>query len=374
MDTGESTESSVNQDRNDPFCRFNREQVDVLLDISEESSLKDQDGYEFITQTGWHEAIQGWGRCSPFSCIFQAQQKGKRVKSEVIDPHCLLCADLKNVKLSEIHVPERNATELSAETAPEPLKNTVPLSYDQLRRTFSTVSTSSEEEQSDFTSQERCIKPERLGNKLLLRSEQCTHSKSLPHPIQPDPSCLFLKDKKVGKVALTGNLLVLPPVKGQTISIANLGISNILKKKEVHHLLPADEEGSVVAPCSATGSAMVVEKMNSDFKPTVDTFQGSFTSKEVSVQNKYQLLSALSIPVSRRGQMPINTLTDTLPRATCFSRNLRQDERIRSPLRHNSGHRPHSGIRARTMRKTEAELPMLFGTRVLIPVSTQRLL
>lgn len=302
--------------------------------------------------------IQGWGRDSPFSCIFQAQLKSRKV----IDFHCLLCADLKNVKLSELCVPEHNNTELTSDGAPESSKHARPPFYEQLRRTSNTASPFTEE--SDSNSQEKYVKPELLENRVLSRSEQCTQNKSLPHSLQAIAPDLCLKDRKLGKVTLTGNLVVLPPVKGQTN--AKPSIPNILKKDAL--------EGGVIVSCSDTGSAMFVEE-NSDLRSTVDTIPGPFTSKHVSVKHQYHLLSELNIPASRRGQMPFSTLTDTLPHATYFSRNLRQDELLRSPLRNNSGHRPHSGIKARTLRKQrETELPILLGTRVLIPVSTQRLL
>lgn len=215
-------------------------------------------------------------------------------------------------------------------------------------------SSSSEEDPSDFTLKDRSIKRNLLGNKLLF-------DKILPHAPQADVPSLFLKDQNVGKVALLGRVMALPPVKvpsGPNPKATSL--NPLLKKRED----------------SATRPVIFSEKVDGHQEKavviSVGTSQGFATSEQGATQHQYHhLLSALSI--SRRYQVPIDGLAETQPRATYLQEgNLRQEELIRSPLRNNSGHRSQLSLKDKCLKRAEPELPMLLGTRVQIPVSTQR--
>ncbi|KAL6478767.1 hypothetical protein MHYP_G00122000 [Metynnis hypsauchen] len=279
MNNPKSCESECIDDKNDTLedlewndCKsLDRKHVNVLLDISEEHTLQEQDPYMAQSQ-GWKEAIKGWGRSAPLACLFQAQRKGRKVKPDVIDSHCLLCADLK---LSELLVSDCAGTSSeSCVITEESLKNTIPASLELLKRAPRNSSSSpSEEESSDFSK---------------------------------------------GSVTVSEKVVT-----------------------------DGDREKAVVIPyCSST----------------VDICQGSLTSKHEPGQHQYHLLS---ITVSKKAYL--------LPQATSLlGRNLRRDELTRSPLRHNSGHRPHLGHKDKSIKKAEPELPMLLGTRVAIPA--QRLL
>lgn len=274
---------------------------------------------------------------------------------------------MKDLKLSEHFGLSHAASEASYEISQEPLRSNIPPSPEHLNRTPSAITStsSSEEEPSDFTLKEGSIRKDLLGNKLLFGPEQYTPDKVLPHPPQPDAPCLFLKDKNVGKVALLGRVMGLPPVKVPTNPKANPKSSNLFKRREdstsrpviVSEKVDRDQEKAVVISYSS---------------PTLGTSQGSVMSKQGPTQHQYHL-SALNI--SRRYQIPINTLAETQPSATSLpERKLKQEERIRSHVRHNSGHGSRLGLKDKSLRRAEPELPMLLGTRVQIPVSTQRLL
>lgn len=306
--------------------------------------------------------IQDWGRWSPFSCLFIAQQKRKKIKPEISASHCVLCTDLKDLKLSEHFVPSHLALNPSYESTEEPVGSNVPPSFNHLNRTSSAITStsSSEEEPSDFTLRKRSIKKD-----LLFGPEQNLPEKVLlPHPPQAETLHPFWKDRDVGKVALLGRVMVLPPVKVPTNSNSNPKSSNpVLKRREDNAPKPVimSEKARVDG---AQEKAVVI---------SVGTSQGSVTPKLGPTEHQYHLLSALSI--SRRYQIPINTLAETQPSSTSLpERNLRQEELIRSPLRHNSGHRSLLGLKDKSQRRAEPELPMLLGTRVQIPVSTQRIL
>nr|XP_006004921.2 PREDICTED: uncharacterized protein C16orf46 homolog [Latimeria chalumnae] len=75
-----------------------RNLVNTLLDISEENSEQDNSSINYVIHTGWEEAVQSWGRASPFACL-QLQKKPKKVRSAETVSHCRLCLDA--VQLSE---------------------------------------------------------------------------------------------------------------------------------------------------------------------------------------------------------------------------------------------------------------------------------
>ncbi|KAK3570936.1 hypothetical protein QTP86_030715 [Hemibagrus guttatus] len=372
MDVDETTESLEKPDCKTRLHKLSRRIVEVLLDISEEN-LKEQEAYEIPNQTGWDEASQGWGQCSPFSCLFIAQQKSKTHKPEISASHCVLCTDLKDLKLSEIVGPSHAASDASYEISEEPSSNVSPSSLELLNGTPSTITctSSSEEESSVIALKGKSIRKDLLGNKLLFKSEPYTPDKLLPHLPQPDAPYLLLKERNVGKVALLGRVMVLPPVKVPKNSNAIPKSSSISKRRE-------DSAGTrpvIVSEKAVSGVDEDQEKsvVISYSSPTVGTSQGSVPSMQGPTQHQYHLLSALSI--SRRYQIPINTMAETQPSANSLpERNVRQEEPIRSPVRQNSGHRSRLGLKEKSLRRAEPELPMLLGTRVQIPVSTQRLL
>ncbi|XP_072551138.1 uncharacterized protein C16orf46 homolog isoform X2 [Salminus brasiliensis] len=350
-----------------------REHVNALLDISEEHSFQELEPYEVQNQVGWEEAIQGWGRAASLVCLLQAQRKGRKVKPEPVDSHCLLCADLKDLKLPERPASDcaDTSSESSCQAAEEPLKSTVPSPMEFLKRaprnSSSCSSSTSEEETSDLSSIEEMHSKTDI-QPVLLGGEQFIHHKTLPHHLQPTVRCPFLKDRGAGKVALISTLLVLPPVKPPTP--ANPRSHTFSKRREAQW--SREREANPIAVAQKVVVDGDDEKAAPYCSSAVDICQGALTAKYGPAQHQYHLLS---IPVSKKAQLPFSTLDDTLPHASSIlSRNFRQEELTRLPLRHSSGHRAHSGFKPRSTKRAEPELPMLLGTRVAIPVSAQRLL
>lgn len=263
-------------------------------------------------------------------------------------------------------VSNQAATEAFYKTSEETLRSNVPPSPENPNRTPSTISStsSSEEEPSEFTLKERSIKKDLLGNELY------TPDKILPHTPQPDDLCMLLKDRSVEKVARLDRVTVLPPVKVPT-SRPNANpnrLNPLLKGRGYSATRPiifsekarvdGDQDKAVVIYCS---------------RPTAGTSQGPGMSKQELTQHQYHLLSAFS--KYRRYQIPINTSAETQCRATSLpERNLRQEELIRSPVRHNSRHRSQFGLKDKSLRRAEPNLLMLLGTSIQMPVSTQRVL
>ncbi|KAM4743957.1 uncharacterized protein C16orf46 homolog isoform 1-T2 [Anableps anableps] len=57
-----------------------RKYIDALLDISEESFMRDLEPYECHWYSGWEHAVQGWARVSPMSCIMINQKSPDKAK------------------------------------------------------------------------------------------------------------------------------------------------------------------------------------------------------------------------------------------------------------------------------------------------------
>ncbi|XP_029354927.1 uncharacterized protein C16orf46 homolog [Echeneis naucrates] len=57
-----------------------RRHVDTLLDISEEDFLKEQEPHEYHCYSGLEEAVRGWGRVAPMSCILLTQKRCRKPK------------------------------------------------------------------------------------------------------------------------------------------------------------------------------------------------------------------------------------------------------------------------------------------------------
>ncbi|XP_027010662.1 uncharacterized protein C16orf46 homolog [Tachysurus fulvidraco] len=350
-----TTDIFENPDCDTPLCKRN---VEVLLDISEEN-LGEQDVYENPNQTGWDEAVQGWGQCSPFSCLFVARQKSKKLKPELSASHCVLCNDLKELQIGPRHAASEASNEVSEE---RPGSVSPPLEH--VNRSPSSISSdsSSEKESSDITLKDRSrsIRKDRPENKLLSGTEKFTPDKLLSHLPQPDARCLFLKNRNVEKVVLLGRVMVLPPVNVPTNSNTNPKSLNVSKRRE-------DSGG--------TRQAIISEKpgVDGDQEKSLQIPQGSVLSKQRPTQHQHHVLSDLSI--SRRHQIPNNTMAETQPSASSLpERILKQEGLIRSHVQHNSGHRSRLSHKEKNLKRAEPELPMLLGTRIQIPVSTQRLL
>ncbi|XP_040896790.1 uncharacterized protein si:ch73-103b9.2 [Toxotes jaculatrix] len=70
-----------------------RRLVDVLLDISEEDFLKELEPYEYHCYSGLEEAVRGWARVAPLSCILVTQKRYKKPKHKEADNLAPLSVD-----------------------------------------------------------------------------------------------------------------------------------------------------------------------------------------------------------------------------------------------------------------------------------------
>lgn len=73
--------------------RSEKNHVCCLLNISDITLEQDEKANEFVIRTGWEEAVQGWGRTFPTACIWP-RKKPKKARVGEVASGCLLCGSL----------------------------------------------------------------------------------------------------------------------------------------------------------------------------------------------------------------------------------------------------------------------------------------
>ncbi|TNM91191.1 hypothetical protein fugu_003480 [Takifugu bimaculatus] len=63
-----------------------RRHVDALLDISEEELLRDLEPLEYCCSSSWDEAVRGWARAAPLSCVLVTQNCKKPKQKDCAEP------------------------------------------------------------------------------------------------------------------------------------------------------------------------------------------------------------------------------------------------------------------------------------------------
>ncbi|KAI4534071.1 hypothetical protein MG293_014931 [Ovis ammon polii] len=81
-----------------PDERSEKNHVGCLLNISDVALEQDKTAEEFVIGTGWEEAVRGWGQISPTACIWP-RKKLKKARVGESASSCLLCVNLSHGSL-----------------------------------------------------------------------------------------------------------------------------------------------------------------------------------------------------------------------------------------------------------------------------------
>ncbi|KAK9958517.1 hypothetical protein ABG768_010631 [Culter alburnus] len=331
-----------------------RQYVNELLDLSEEDYCREHNMHLFQNRTGWEDAVEGWGRFPHFAVFLQQQRKGKN-KEDIIDSHCLLCADLKLSDLP-IYCPAGNVLKTFRKTAPTLL--------DLAKETQNTFSSTSSDELYSFSLSLQNT-PGPLINKLLSGDEQCTQNKlpSVCH-YHTEP-CQILKEKSVAHSIR--RVSVLPPVRESR----NLRSYNLFKRvqptdwhqAEVSKAMMPGATDAVTAAERANvngGTGNVVEVLT-NFIPEENSyrFKEYPSTKHWLSQDSTQLPPTFNITFQNKYELPSSTMA-----YTTVGRNLKQEELTRPSTRNNTSYRLYSAHKTRDVKRPQL---MLIGTRVHMP-------
>ncbi|XP_051512167.1 uncharacterized protein LOC127416697 [Myxocyprinus asiaticus] len=304
------------------------------------------------------QQVEGWGR-SPLALFLQAQRNGKRIKQNILDSHCVLCAELN----LPIYCTAGSAPKPCYDISEENYRKTAKTSLDIVKKTHNTPSSASSDEMHSLQQKKSLV------NKLPSGDEQRAHDKSLSVCYYHTAPCLVLKEKGVGQGALSINSFsVLPPVKESR----NLRSSNLFKRMAPTDWCPAEEGVTEAMTPGATGAVTAGERVGVNGEIG---YQGSPTSKQWLGHYGSHLPSTFKIALNKKFERSSCTVADTLPQTSySLGPNLRQDELARPSPRNNTSYGLYSGHKVRSQGRPEFQHLMLTGTRLPIAVCSQRIL
>ncbi|XP_028813048.1 uncharacterized protein C16orf46 homolog [Denticeps clupeoides] len=327
--------------------------VDALLRISDDVSARDREEEDVYPPTGWDEAVCAWGEGSPLACLFRAQMKGRQVDTCRSGLHCLLCADMK--------LPEVGCHGSQKEAA-----NTAPPTSGRPSSTSSSSSSGKESPVSDGRRTNTTTQTEAKDFSLTGRPQNINEYIACPSvsPCTADQRPTMKDDTRRNSTFNISSFAVLPPLGSSAPG------SEVLLKPSTAEMVTVDTLlGDSSALASFRESSGKEEKRRTEVHPNRVLTGDGCISKMWTSQHNHNLLSAVNLP--KRHLLPFSTPGDTLARV---GGHLRQEDPARMLARTNSGRRLYSSSRPKSQRQAEPQLPMLFGTRVPIPVSTHRLL
>ncbi|KAJ7995038.1 hypothetical protein DPEC_G00255750 [Dallia pectoralis] len=352
----------------DGSCQLpEREHVNALLDISESTASKQKEPFEYLCLSGWEEAIQGWGRTTPLGCLIQPERRENRMKAGDPDhqQHCLLCVDL--VKFSEPH-----ESEFSLTNSPESCCNSTLGDFqDRYQSHTSTESSSTESPTESFLDLQKATQKLTLQGQMMEGNDElCAMNNFLlgsdssqTHHLQ-NSQCPILMDRRSNMTLIINNFPILPPVK--TCQPRPQRLIRQAQRGQASRGHSAGSEGSTHARERTESTERREEMPETDTVPSIevlsdDTNQVSLTCEYWPVKQSHHLMSPHIRHVPKR--------CDPLPCVTYpMGRHLRQDSSV------SSCHRLYYRLKAKTLKRSEPQLPILFGTRVSIPASAQRIL
>ncbi|ELW62972.1 uncharacterized protein C16orf46 homolog [Tupaia chinensis] len=215
-----------------PDERSEKNHVYCLLSISDITFQQDERANEFIIGTGWEEAVQGWGRASPTACIWP-RKRPKKARGEGAGAGCLLCASLSQVSIED-KSPEAVESEVGAEAGPE---------KDQSGPS-QTQGSSPDPKTASREINKTCFPTYFPGQKKSLQIKEfiwCSEDWAISEPLRgkaPRSPCIGADRRVSISDALTSKaLLVLPPLKASPPNALD-----VLGKKSKNFLLQSEEK------------------------------------------------------------------------------------------------------------------------------------
>uniref|UniRef100_A0A803SM31 Uncharacterized protein n=3 Tax=Anolis carolinensis TaxID=28377 RepID=A0A803SM31_ANOCA len=79
-----------------PSERRERNQIYILLNISNSVNEQEEKSFDYVNGTGWEDAVQGWIKTAPFAQL-QLQKRARKARTSESVSGCLYCSDLMQV-------------------------------------------------------------------------------------------------------------------------------------------------------------------------------------------------------------------------------------------------------------------------------------
>ncbi|KAM7406215.1 hypothetical protein PAMP_000605 [Pampus punctatissimus] len=296
-----------------------RTHADVLLDISEEDFLKELEPHEYHCYSGWEEAVCGWARVAPLSCILLPQKRDWKPKYKEPDNPTPLSVDptMCNVDSSvsnaeprcELHVGSHNIFKKSmplnqqmgscSQTAVEALQPDAPewsvLSAMQKNMAHLLLDKKIEEE---GALRETRLQPHHLSSKYPGSENRPTRPQK--HSQRPNNTVVPIK-----------NFTFLPPIKSPQLNPEKAS-GQLCSGKKAPEGETLEENFYMFDKKSSTRGSRV------DSNPELPTYTAAVTSKHRTCQHNHYLLSAGSVSIPSRYQVPMSSKAD-IERRTGYS-------------------------------------------------------
>ncbi|XP_066570162.1 uncharacterized protein LOC136759181 [Amia ocellicauda] len=365
-----------------------RNVAEALLEMSEEDSRKDGEPYELHPPT-WDEAICGWGRSSPFDCLFQVHKKGKKSKQVDAEYHCLLCIDSVQFSLPSCVNQSPDSPKIDSSLVEDNLGESLPAPVILQNRPASHPGVTSAQNKQSYAIKDH--------DKYYLQSQYRRDKKPVLFSDKPSEDAKLLvetphrlnylqlraehwpptKDSIRDKAPAINSFAVLPPVTSgnqrnprHPFSAKRsevLLISRIVPNEDSLDKPEAEPSGIEKDQDSAPKTQKDIDNVQEDVsltsvppEPAIWHWQSHFLHRDhfpMPFKKSYSSLTAI-------GNVPSRVTNNS-------GRNFKQDDVSKNGL----SQKVYIGLKPKHMiPRADPELPILLGTRVPIPASAQRLL
>ncbi|XP_034385191.1 uncharacterized protein si:ch73-103b9.2 [Cyclopterus lumpus] len=279
-----------------------RRHVDVLLDLSEEDFMKELEPHKYHCYSGWEEAVHGWARVSPLSCILLTQKGDK--KSKPADNPTALPADPT--------LPDANGSTSMAEHRCESrvglqnnLKKSIPLN--QHTRSVAAMQKDGSEWSVLNSMQKTTSKP--LLREKLEKEGTCLQPHHLPSRYSANRATQTQKHRCT--VVPIQNFTFLPPIISPSLNPQRVG-GQLCSGKKAQEGETTEENNFIFDAKSGTRGSRVDHIAN----PELPTYSAVLTSKYWTCPHNPHLFSAVSVSIPERYHVPVSSKPDTVHRTS----------------------------------------------------------
>ncbi|KAK2920271.1 uncharacterized protein si:ch73-103b9.2 [Channa argus] len=294
------------------YSAAERRHVDALLDISEEDFLKELEPHEYHCYSGWEEAVRGWARVAPLSCILLTLKKQRKLKPKEADNQTPLSVDqrLSNADSSasiaenhcESHAAPSNSFKKSTKQQPGSLRDAAlqALQQDAPDRTVlnDTQKTTSQLLSEEKTEEEKMLRENHLEyHNLFPKYSVSEYRPAKPQKHSHGPISTVVPIKTFTFLPLIESPYLNPKFVGQ--------LCNGKTSSEGEAL---DENGFMFDKRSRTRGTRVESVAHAEHP----NHSAGLTSKYRTCQHNLNLLSAVRVPVSKRYQVPLSPKPDSV--------------------------------------------------------------
>ncbi|KAA8595558.1 uncharacterized protein C16orf46 homolog isoform X1 [Etheostoma spectabile] len=290
-----------------------RRHVDSLLDISEEDSMKEQEPYEYHCYSGWEEAVHGWARVAPLSCILLTQKRFRKPMHKEADNPSPLSVDPTNPDgdssasigqhCCESHVGPHNSLKKSmqlnqhtgswgnTDVAAQPKDTSEGPVFNAMQKITSNLLKEKIGEEGML--RETPLQPHYLPSKY----SENRPTKPEKHRHRPNNTMVPIK-----------NFTFLPPIKSPNLSRQK--VIQLCSGKMAPEGEPIEENDFMFDKKSGTRGRRVDPITN----PELPMYSTALTSKYQACQRNLHLFSAVRVSIPKRYQVPMSSKSDTLHR------------------------------------------------------------